>query len=651
MSQTAPYGSWKSPITSDMIVSGSIGLGQLVLDGDDIYWVESRPNEGGRNVLVRRTADGEILDVTPPPFNVRTRVHEYGGGAVTVVDGVVYFCNFTDQRVYRQMPGQEPQPITPEGELRYADLLVDRQRKRLICVLEDHTNPGREPVNSLISLDIESKGEPLTLFGGTDFCASPCLNPDGSALAWLSWDHPNMPWDGTHLWTARFNADSSLGPPTLVAGGNGESIFQPQWSPGGVLHFVSDRTGWWNIYARDAGRIEPVAAMHAEFGKPLWVFGDSTYGFQGANRIICSYSQGGVWHQARIDIETGIESGKLESLATPYTEMNRGGLAADSGTMLMVAGSPTEPYSVVRVDLETDQIQVLRKANSAAIDPAYLSVPEAIEFPTENGTTAHAFYYPPRNGDFQAPAGELPPLLVKSHGGPTGAAGASLDLLIQYWTSRGFGLVDVNYGGSAGYGREYRQRLNGQWGIVDVDDCVNAARYLVAQGRADGQRLAIDGGSAGGFTTLAALTFRDVFRAGASYYGVSDLESLAKDTHKFESRYLDSLIGPYPQRRDLYQQRSPINNVDGLSCPLILFQGLEDQIVPPDQAELMYQAVRSKGIPTAYLAFEGEQHGFRQAANIKRALDAEFNFYSRVFGFSAADTLEPVPIDNLQESA
>ena len=643
MAQTAPYGSWKSPITSDMIVSGSIGLGQLVLDGGDIYWVESRPSEGGRNVLVRRGGGGETSDVTPAPFNVRTRVHEYGGGAVTVADGVVYFCNFADQRVYRQIPGQGPEPITPEGEFRYADLLVDRRRGRLICVLEDHSKSGQDAVNSLISLDIDGDGKRLTLSQGSDFCSSPSLSPDGSALAWLTWNHPNMPWDGTFLWTARFDNGGILGPSTLAAGGVGESIFQPQWSPGGVLHFVSDRTDWWNIYAWNAGSIQAVFAMDAEFGKPQWNFGASTYGFQDANRLICSYTQDGVWHQAKMDIDTGT----LEPLTTPYAEMNRGDLAVGLDAMVMVAGSPSQPYSVVKVDLATGEAQVLRRSSSATVDPAYLSVPEAIEFATENGGTAHAYYYPPKNDDFQAPDTELPPLLVKSHGGPTSAAGTSLELSIQYWTSRGFGLVDVNYGGSAGYGRRYRQRLNGQWGIVDVDDCVNAARSLVQRGLADERRLAIDGGSAGGFTTLAALTFRDFFRAGASYYGVSDLETLAKDTHKFESRYLDSLIGPYPQRRDLYQQRSPINHVEGLSCPLILFQGLEDKIVPPDQAELMYQAVRAKRIPTAYIAFEGEQHGFRQAANIKRALDAEFYFYSRVFSFTPADSLEPVAIDNL----
>ena len=643
MPNASPYGSWKSPITSDMIVSGAIGLGQVMLDGQDIYWVESRPSEGGRNVLVRHGSGGEISDVTPQPFNVRTRVHEYGGGAVTVADGVAYFCNFADQRVYRLQNGRAPEPITPAWEMRYADLCVDRARGRLLCVLEDHTDPDREAANSLVSLDLVGMAEPITLFSGSDFCSTPCLSPDGSVLAWLSWDHPNMPWDGSRLWSARFRQDGSLETPSLVAGGDRESIFQPHWSPDGVLYFVSDRTNWWNLYALRNGDIEPIAPMDAEFARPQWMFGTATYGFQSDRRIICSYTQGGVWRQAVIDLD----SKNVEPWPAHYTEMYRGDLAVDSTQAVMVAGSPSEPYSIVRVDLDSGATSVLRRATSTAVDPAYLSTPEPIEFPTENGATAHALYYPPKNGDFTPLAGELPPVLVKSHGGPAGAAGASLDLVIQYWTSRGFAVVDVNYGGSTGYGREYRERLRGRWGIVDVDDCVNAAQFLVATGRADGDRLVIDGGSAGGFTTLAALTFRDVFRAGASSYGVSDLETLAKHTHKFESRYLDSLIGPYPQEQELYRERSPINHVDRMSCPLILFQGLEDEIVPPEQAEVMYQAVKAKGIPTAYLPFEGEQHGFRQAANVKRVLDAEFYFYSRVFGFSPADDLAPVDIDNL----
>ena len=456
-----------------------------------------------------------------------------------------------------------------------------------------------------------------------------------------------MPWDGTQLWTADFNQDGSLGAPTQVAGGRDDSIFQPEWSPDGALFFVSDRSDWWNLYRWQNGKIEAVAPMDAEFCKPQWALAQATYGFPSESEIVCCYTQDGSWHLARIELDPTNAGNGLEEIETPYSEMGRGGFAVGSQRLVFGAGSATEPNSVIELDLTTVDIQVLRRSTTMTIDAGMLSLPESIEFPTEDGLTAHAFYYPPANGDFAAPAQELPPLLVKSHGGPTGATGASLDLAIQYWTSRGFAVLDVNYGGSTGYGREYRQRLNGRWGIVDVDDCVNAVRYLVERGLADGERLAIDGGSAGGFTTLAVLTFRDVFHAGASYYGVSDLEALAKDTHKFESRYLDSLIGPYPERRDIYEERSPINHTEGLSCPLILFQGLEDKIVPPDQAESMYQAVKAKGIATAYLPFEGEQHGFRQAANIKRALDAELYFYSRVFGFDLADAMEPVDIDNL----
>ncbi|MCH7714478.1 MAG: S9 family peptidase, partial [Chloroflexi bacterium] len=457
----------------------------------------------------------------------------------------------------------------------------------------------------------------------------------------------NMPWDGTHLWTAGFNQDGSLGTPFLVAGGVEESIFQPEWSPAGTLYFVSDRSNWWNLYRWQNGRVEPVAPMDAEFAKPQWALAQATYGFQSESSIIASYIQGGSWHLARIEINPESTPGRLEPVVIPSSEMGRGGFAVDSKKVVIGAGSPSETYSIIKLDLSSDNIHVLRRSTGIEVDAGCISLPQPLEFPTENGLSAHAFYYPPKNDAYSAPASERPPLLVKSHGGPTGAAGAALDLSIQYWTSRGFAVMDVNYGGSTGYGREYRQRLHGQWGIVDVDDCVNAARYLVERGLVDGGRLAIDGGSAGGFTTLAVLTFRDVFHAGASHYGVSDLEALAKDTHKFESRYLDSLIGPYPERRDLYLERSPIHHTGGLSCPLILFQGLEDKIVPPDQAESMYQAVKAKGIATAYLAFEGEQHGFRQAANIKRALDAELYFYSQVFGFTLADPVEPVAIDNL----
>ncbi len=648
MPTIAPYGSWKSPITSESIVAEAVGFGGIALHGGDIYWLESRPSEGGRRVIVRHTPDGETADVTPRPFNVRTRVHEYGGGDFTVDNGVVYFTNFDDQRLYRQPAGGEPEPLTPEanpaGGLRYADFVVDAARDRLVCVHEDHTGGGHEPVNTLVSVSL-ADGAITTLVSGSDFYAAPRLSPDGSQLAWLSWNHPNMPWDGVELWLAPVAADGSLGDAELVAGGPEESILQPSWSPDGLLYFASDRTNWWNLYRRGAnGRVEPVTQpMEAEFGNPHWVFGANTYGFASAGRVICGANSSGTWGLYSLDTA----SGRLDSLDLPYSELGRADLKVDQGQVVFVAGSPTQPISILRLDLADNSVANLRRASATAVDPGYLSAPVPIEFPTAGGLTAHAFYYPPRNADYTAPEGEKPPLLVKSHGGPTAAASQALSLSIQYWTSRGIGILDVNYGGSTGFGREYRDRLKGQWGIVDVDDCVNGARYLVEQGDADVDRLAIDGGSAGGYTTLAALAFRDVFRAGASHYGVSDLAALAQDTHKFESRYLDSLVGPYPERNDLYLERSPIHHTDGLSCPLILFQGLEDRIVPPSQAELMFEAVRAKGLPCAYIPFEGEQHGFRRSENIRRALDGELYFYSRVFGFDLADEVEPVEIENL----
>ncbi len=646
--QTAPYGSWKSPITADLIVAGTIGLGQIALDGENVYWTEGRPAEGGRNVIVRRTADGKIADMTPSPFNVRTRVHEYGGGTFTVSNGTVYFSNFGDQRLYRQTPGSEPQPLTLEANRRYADAVIDPQRRRIICVCEDHSNGGHEPANCLVSINVENGEDALVLASGSDFYSSPRLSPDNSQLAWLSWNHPNMPWDGTQLWVASIKEDGSLSEAQLVAGGVEESVFQPEWSPDGVLYFVSDRTDWWNFYRWQPSlgkggvwMVESLCEMEAEFGLPQWVFGMSTYAFESANRIICTYTQEGIWYLASLDTQTK----QLEVIETPYTEISS--LHAANGRAAFIAGSATEPTAIVQMDLATRQIEVLRRSSELEIDTGYLSMPQAITFPTENGLTAYAIFYPPQNKDYTAPPEEKPPLIVKSHGGPTASTSSAFNLRIQYWTSRGFAFVDVNYGGSTGYGREYRQRLKDNWGIVDVDDCVNAAKYLAEQGLVDGERLAIAGGSAGGYTTLAALTFRDVFKAGASYYGVSDLEILAKETHKFESRYLDGLIGPYPERKDLYEKRSPIHFTDQLSCPVIFFQGLEDKVVPPNQAEIMVEAIKAKGLPVAYVAYEGEQHGFRRAENIKRTLDGEFYFYSRVFGFEPADVIEPVTIANL----
>lgn len=638
---TAPYGSWKSPITSDVIVSKSIGLGGAFFIGEDIYWIEARPGEGGRQVLVRRAADHAAEDVTPMPFNVRTTVHEYGGRCYLVDGDMVYFSNFADQRLYRQKIGAEPQPLTPEVAWRYADPTLDRQRKRLICVREDHTPTDREAVNTLVAVDLSDGARQTVLVSGADFYSNPRLSPDGSRLCWLSWNHPNLPWDGTELWVAPINADGSLGKAELVAGGEDESIFQPEWSPDGILYFVSDRSGWWNLYRWTGREIEALQPMEAEFGMPQWQFGMNTYSFESAERMVCIYTRLSRWYLATIDLATR----RMTTIDLPYTYIQSP--HALLGKALFIGGSPSHPASIILLELDTGQSQVLRRSSQVDLPASYFSIPQAIEFPTENGLTAYANYYPPANPDYRAPAGELPPLLVLSHGGPTSAAPTLFNLNLQYWTSRGFAVVDVNYGGSTGYGRAYRERLNGNWGVVDVDDCVNAARFLVTQGKVDGDRLAIRGGSAGGYTTLCALTFRDVFKAGASYFGIGDLEPFVDDTHKFESRYNIRLIGPYPQDKKVYYQRSPVHFVDQISCPMILFQGLEDKIVPPIQSEMMFEAVRARGIPVAYLAFEGEQHGFRKAENIKRTLDAELYFYSRIFGFELPEPVKPVKIENL----
>jgi dipeptidyl aminopeptidase/acylaminoacyl peptidase len=616
----------------------------VALDGADVYWIETRPLEGGRHVIVRRTPDGATRDVTPPGFNARTRVHEYGGGAYAVRDGVVYFTNFADQRLYRQDKEGTPRPITPEGPYRYADMHVCPNGE-IVCVCEDHSAPGQEAVNRIVSVMPDGVVRQHRL-PESDFCSSPRVSPDGSLLVWLAWDHPNMPWDDSEVRLAGRQADGSFGPGDLIArlfleSDGADAIFQPEWSPHGVLHFVSDRTGWWNLYRLGVSRVEPLCPMAAEFGRPQWLFGNPTYAFASAGQIVCSYTERGLWRLAVLDTATG----RLDPIDTPFVDI--WGVRAGPGFAVFGAASATEPACVVRLDLNTRRFEVLRRSSTLDLDPGYLSAPQAIAFPTEGGRTAHAFYYPPRNRDFVAPEGERPPLLVLSHGGPTSATSARFRPELQFWTSRGFAVVDVNYGGSTGYGRAYRERLNGQWGIVDIDDCVNVARYLVGRGEADPLRLAIRGGSAGGYTTLGALTFRDLFRAGASYYGVSDLEALAKETHKFESRYLDRLVGPYPERQDLYRERSPIHFTNRLSCPVILFQGLEDKVVLPNQAEMMVAALRAKGLPVAYVPFAGEQHGFRRAENIKRALDAELYFYGRIFGFELADPVEPVPIENL----
>ncbi len=634
--KTAQYGSWKSPITSDLIVAQSISLSDVCLDGEHLYWLEGRPQEQGRNVVVRAGCDGRPTDITPPPYNARTRVHEYGGGSWTVHNGTVYFCNFADGRLYCQAPGvSEPRALTPEPsargrQWRYADGVIDQRRNRWIGVREDHTADG-EPVNAIVAVDLGAASGPgHVLASGHDFFASPRLSPDGRWLAWLAWDHPNMPWNGTRLYLGKLAQDGAISEPEPIAGGATESIFQPEWSPDGAqIGLVSDRSGWWNLYSLDLATraMRPLAPMAAEFGLPQWLLGMSTYAFAGPKRIVCAYSQGGLGCVGVLDLANAT----LTPVATPFTEF--GSIRAAGDRAVFRAGAPDHPASIVALDLASGQHSVLKKATDI-LDRTdlqlrdYLTRVESVEFPTTGGETAFGLFYPPRNPDYVPEAQERPPLLVKCHGGPTSAASSTLNLGVQYWTSRGIAVLDVNYRGSTGFGRAYRDRLQLDWGVIDVDDCVAGARFLAAQGRVDGERCVISGGSAGGYTTLAALTFRDFFQGGASYYGVSDIAALARDTHKFESRYLDWLIGPYPQEEARYRERSPLYHADRLAKPVIFFQGEEDTVVPPNQAESMVEALRRKGNPVGYFLFSGEQHGFRKAGNIQRCLDAELAFYA-----------------------
>ena len=692
---TAPYGAWESPVTTEMLTAGALRFEGVTVDGADVYWVESRPDEAGRCAAMRLTADGAMMELTTPAHNARTRVHEYGGGALTVSNGTAYFSNFADQRLYRRpVDGSEaPVAITPDAAVRYADATVDDARARLVCVAEDHRRAGREAENLLVSVPTGG-GEPAPVHRGFDFYASPRLSPDGARLAWVCWNHPNMPWDATELWVADLAADGALASPRRIAAGapsplrrnpggvdrpegvgsagnvrlegvggagagdtggtkgaggggiggaGGEvSVLQPAWGPDGTLYCVSDASGWWNLHRWDGERLAPLPAMEAEFGLPPWLFGMCRYAVLDANRIVAHYGNAAGTRLGIIDAATG----HVREIATPFTTFGFFA-AASRGRLLCVAASAEAGPALVAIDADTGEVETLRRGAKPKLDPSYVSRAEPIACPSAGGRTAHAFYYPPRNPGFRAPESERPPLLTFIHGGPTGSTDPGFRLAIQYWTTRGFAVVDVDYGGSTGYGTAYRRLLRGGWGIVDREDCESAALYLVARGDVDPARLAIRGGSAGGYTTLCALAFGTVFTAGASYYGVSDAAALARDTHKFESRYLDALIGPWPERADLYEQRSPIHAVDRLACPVIFLQGLEDAVVPPDQTERMADALRRKGLPVACLMFEGEQHGFRQAANIRRAAEAELYFYGRIFGFSPAGLIEPVEIDNL----
>jgi len=636
--RSLPYGAWPSPLAAEWVAAGTVALSQVALERGAIYWIEARPAQGGRNVIVCRDTDGSVRDVLPAPYDARTRVHEYGGGAYAVADGTLYFSHYGDQRLYRMAPGEAPVAITPPGARRYADMVVDRRRARLVCVMEDHT-AGGPPVNALVDIDIDGRRAPRVLVDGSDFYAAPRLSPDGRELVWLSWNQPDMPWDATELQHAMLAPDGTPVDARRIAGGTSESVFQPSFAPDGTLYYVSDRSGWWNLYRLRGGAAQPLAPLAAEFGAPQWVFGLSTYGFFGDTQIIASYNTAGVWRLMLIDTATGA----TRALDTPYTDISY--VRATDTQAAFVAAGPMQWPAVVRLDAH-GRYETMRSATSIDLDPGYLARAQPLTYDTADGAQAHGFFYAPQNHDVETPAGTQPPLLVCAHGGPTSATSSALNLKLQYWTSRGFAVLDVNYRGSTGYGRAYRERLNDRWGVADVEDCIAGARHLTGARHADGTHAAIRGGSAGGYTALCATTFQTFFRAGASYYGVSDLEALARDTHKFEARYLDRLVGPYPAGRARYRERSPLHHAARLGCPMIFFQGLDDPVVPPNQTERMVEMLRIKGIPVAYVPFPGERHGFRQAENIKRALEAELYFYGRVFGFTPADRIDPIPISN-----
>jgi dipeptidyl aminopeptidase/acylaminoacyl peptidase len=628
----APSRVWPSPITAQQAAAGGMRILDVQLDGDDAYWIEGRPSEGGRCVIVRERK-GVLTDLIAAPWSARTWVHEYGGAAMRAHRETVYFSNAADQRIYR-IDTAEPEPVTPViGDVRYADFEVDASRDRIVCVVEDHRGPT--VVNDIRSIPLAG-GEPVTIIAGNDFYSSPRISPDGRSLAWLTWNFPNMPWDGCELWIAELDGAGLPRDAVLVAGGERESITQPAWSPESVLHFCTDRTGWWNLCRLDGGTVTPIAPMEAECGAPHWSFGFETYTFCDGGRILLWACRDGAWELYRLDA-----SGAITRLETPYTQFGYH-VGARGDDVLFLAGGPDDPMTVVRYDLVTGVHRGLRDdSGRVTIDESMLSRPVHIIYPGHGGDIAHAWYYAPRNDAVQPEPGRKPPLLVRAHGGPTSNTNIALYPAVQYWTSRGFAYLDVDYGGSTGYGRTYRERLNGQSGVVDVGDCVAGARFLAERGDVDPDRLFIDGGSAGGYIVLCAMVFHDTFSAGTSLFGIADLEVLFdQDPHKFESHY----DAPYDMTR--LRERSPVHFIDRVRGAVLLLQGLDDPVVPARQAELMFEALQAGGVPCAYIGFPGEQHGFRQAATIARSMDAELYFVATVTGTPLDEAIEPVEILN-----
>ncbi|MGH1494058.1 MAG: prolyl oligopeptidase family serine peptidase [Acidimicrobiales bacterium] len=691
MNAELSFGSWPSPISASLVASGGVGVGRPAVRGGQTWWSELRPTEGGRSVLVvRETGDGEgsaepsaARDVLAAPWSARTRVHEYGGGAWWLGRDHAYFANWDDQRLYRVAadgasepsgaePGSgesgavEPEAITAEPSIaagwRYADGREHPDGQWLVSVREDHHGIGSgdktEAANEIVGIPLTGgfPAEPVVLVSGPDFVAAPRFSPDGRWLSWVQWDHPNMPWEATTLCAAPVFANMRLGnvqtisagasvlADTIADGDIGESIHGADWTADGRLVFSSDSNGYWNLYSWSPGGTECVAITaldSAEIGGPAWNFGVRRWTELENGRLAVVITTDAVDSLATVDGRPGgTVDRQIGQLSLPEITVIAGPTATTGNRVVMMAAGPKSLSTIVEIDLGSGQMIERRPADDTGVDRAWFSTPQAISYPSGD-RQAHAFFYPPTGADVSGPSGALPPLIVMGHGGPTAHAAPALNLKIQYWTSRGFAVVDVNYGGSSGFGRAYRELLRGSWGIVDVEDCISATEYLASAGHVDEGRLAIRGGSAGGFTVLAVLEASDAFAAGTSLYGVADLTALAADTHKFESRYLDRLVGPYPERKDLYEERSPINHTDRLTSPLLVLQGLEDEIVPPNQSEAIVAALAAKGVPHAYVPFEGEQHGFRRAENIIRSLEVELWFYGRILGFEPADVIEP----------
>lgn len=635
-----PYGAWHSAVSAEALADAQIGFADLQSVAGRLYWTQNVPAAGGA-IQVFSLQTAVALPVVPETANVRTRVHEYGGAPYLAVGSTLFYCQFSDQRLYRLDPGGQPEPLTPPG-YRYADFIPQgtdgSTAEALICVREDHRDP-RLVRNEIVRIALPAGGPGEVLYGESDFVAFPRLSPNGTQLAFIAWNHPNMPWDGTELKVAALT-DEGLGAIRDIAGGPSESVLDPQWDADGTLYFVSDHSGFWNLYSWRL-EVRTIWPRDAEFARPLWQLGQSNYALMGDGRAIVRICEAGFDRLAIVDLSSG--SGRLLDL--PYVEYSQL-IRLDGQRAAMIAKSALAAQSIVSVNANDGSTAVIHSTARALLAPNAVSTAIPIEFPSANGRTAHAFFYAPTNPEFRAPVAELPPLLTFVHGGPTTQASPAFSSAVQFWTSRGFAVVDVNYGGSSGYGRAYREALNGNWGLVDAEDVIAAAEYLVRSGRADPKRTAIRGGSAGGFTVLLTLSTSDVFRAGADYFGISDMTALAKDTHKFESRYLDSLIGPLPQAQAIYDRRSPLNHLEGFRAPLIVFQGADDPVVPPSQSERIVDALRARKAPVAYILYPGEGHGFRKPANIIRSVQAELSFYGQVFGFAPADDLPQLQIEN-----